>query len=231
MTSEPDDSDSAAPKGNGRSPASHAFYCIFNNVRQCCRPPSKPEIEGPYFATIGLEPRLLEDFRPLLDQIFRRYDYNVSDGIITTRVGPKNHDDYATGKIRLRDPRAKKPGLIFLVGYSQTEDALKKIAKDYIVKTKGAVTTVVCFDIKGHQDPSSVSLWRARQKPESETVEAVCSMEPAVFQDSDGEHVIRDDKSFELRLSDILMETNSDECPLPSLHLHQLSFFLQMAKA
>ncbi|KAF5671554.1 hypothetical protein FDENT_10847 [Fusarium denticulatum] len=133
-------------------------------------------------------------------------------------------------RFRLRDPRAKKPGLVFLVGYSQTEDALEKVAKDYIAETKGTVTTVVCFDIKGHQGPSSVSLWRARQNPD-ETVEAVCGLEPAMFQDSEGEHVIRDHKSFDLRLSEILMETNSDECPLLSLHLHQLSFFLQMAKA
>ncbi|EWG54762.1 hypothetical protein FVEG_12883 [Fusarium verticillioides 7600] len=133
-------------------------------------------------------------------------------------------------RIRLRDPRAKKPGLVFLVGYSQIEDALEKVAKDYIVETKGVVTTVVCFDIKGHQRPSSVSLWLAKQNPESETVEAVCAMEPAMFQDADGDHVFND-KSLKLRLSDILMETDSDECPLPWLPFHQLSFYLQMAKA
>lgn len=222
MANEP--GDSAALKLNCRSPVAHALYCIFNSVHQCSSPPSKPEIEEPYFATVALEPRLFEDFRPLLYQVFQRYDYIVSDGIVTTKVGPKNHDDYATEfgvlirkligsslgrepynvrihdyqdrqtnireygmaspklgrmRIRLRDPRAKKPGLVFVVGYSQTEDALEKVAKDYIVETKGTVTTVVCFDIKGHQRPSSVSLWLARQNPD-ETVEAVCGMEPAV---------------------------------------------------
>ncbi|KAF5974822.1 hypothetical protein FCOIX_8013 [Fusarium coicis] len=273
MANEP--ADSAARKLNGRSPVAHALYCIFNNVHQCSSPPSKPEIGEPYFATVPLEPRLFEDFRPLLDQVFQHYDYSVSDGIVTTRVGPKNHDDYATEfgvlirkligsslcrepyhvrvqhyqdrqtnirecgmaspklgrmRIRLRDPRAKKPGLVFLVGYSQTEGALEKVAKDYIVETKGTVTTVVCFDIKGHQRPSSVSLWLARQNLESETVEAVCGMEPAMFQDADGDHVFND-KFLKLRLSDILMETDSDECTLPWLPFHELSLYLQMAKA
>ncbi|KAF5619295.1 uncharacterized protein FTJAE_11978 [Fusarium tjaetaba] len=272
MANEP--GDSATDKLNGRSRVAHSLYCIFNNVRQYSGPYTKPEIDEPYFATVPLEPRLFEDFRPLLDQVFQRYDYSVSDGIVTTRVGPKNHDDYATKfgvsirrliggslcrepydvriqhyqhrqtiireygtasprlgrmRIRLRDSRAKKPGLVFLVGYSQTQDALEKVAKDYIVETKGVVTTVVCFDIKGHQRPSSVSLWHARQNPD-ETVEAVCGLEPAIFQDADGDHVFND-KSLVLRLSDILMETDSDECPLPWLPFHQLSFQLQFAKA
>jgi hypothetical protein len=63
---------------------------------------------------------------------------------------------------QFKDDSAGKPGLIFEVGYSQTGDSVEKVAKDYIVGTKGAVTTVVCFDLKYNQGHSFVSIWRAR---------------------------------------------------------------------
>ncbi|KAF5610659.1 uncharacterized protein FSUBG_2920 [Fusarium subglutinans] len=236
MANEPDESSASTVNGS----SSTAMYAIFNNVLQCHQR-SKPEVDGRYFVTLLLEPRLFEDFRPLLDHLFHHYDYNISGGIITTRMAPNTniHDDYATElgllfrkliddflnmepyyarisayqsrqskvsehgrrwehlggmRVRLKDPLAKKPGLVFLVGYSQNEDTLEKIAKDYIVETKGAVTSM--------------------------------------FQHSDGKPVIGD-KLLELRLADILMEKDTDECPLRPIcfYLHQLSFFLDMAKA
>ncbi|KAF5578445.1 telomere-associated recQ-like helicase [Fusarium pseudocircinatum] len=42
---------------------------------------------------------------------------------------------------QFKDDRASKPGLIYEVGYSQTGESLEKVAKDYIVGTKGAITT------------------------------------------------------------------------------------------
>ncbi|KAF5556615.1 hypothetical protein FMEXI_1087 [Fusarium mexicanum] len=274
MANEPDESSASTLNGS----SSTAMYAIFNNVLQCHQR-SKPEVDGRYFVTLLLEPRLFEDFRPLLNDLFHHYDYDTSGGIITTRVAPNtnSHDDYATElgllfrkligdflnmephytrisahqsqqskvsehsrrwehlggmRVRLKDPLAKKPGLVFLVGYSQNADTLEKIAKDYIVETKGAVTTVVCFDIKGNHGHSSVSLWRARWNLASETVEAVCDLEPAMFQDSDGKPVIGD-KLLELRLAHILMENDTEECPLRPIrfYLHQLSFSLDMAKA
>ncbi|KAF4954216.1 hypothetical protein FGADI_5429 [Fusarium gaditjirri] len=59
---------------------------------------------------------------------------------------------------QFKDDRASKPGLVYEVGYSQTGDSLEKVAKDYIVGTKGAVTTVVCFNLKCDEGHSSVSI-------------------------------------------------------------------------
>ncbi|KAF5675677.1 telomere-associated recQ-like helicase [Fusarium circinatum] len=51
----------------------------------------------------------------------------------------KGRECYPDGQVK--DDRASRPGLVYEVGYSQTGESLEKIAQDYIVGTKGAITT------------------------------------------------------------------------------------------
>ncbi|RKL34618.1 hypothetical protein BFJ72_g9350 [Fusarium proliferatum] len=59
----------------------------------------------------------------------------------------KGGECYPDGQFK--DDRASKPGLVYEVAYSQTGESLEKVAKDYIVGTKGAVTTVAFQDSDG----------------------------------------------------------------------------------
>ncbi|QGI71322.1 hypothetical protein CEK26_003659 [Fusarium fujikuroi] len=59
----------------------------------------------------------------------------------------KGGECYPDGQFK--DDRASKPGLVYEVGYSQTGESLEKVAKDYIVGTKRAVTTVAFQDSNG----------------------------------------------------------------------------------
>ncbi|KAF5535378.1 telomere-associated recQ-like helicase [Fusarium phyllophilum] len=133
---------------------------------------------------------------------------------------------------QFKDARAYQPGLVFEVGYSQTADSLEKIAKEYILGTEGDVTTVVCFDLKYNQGASFVSIWRARWNPSSNTVEAVCDLEPSMFQDSDGK-MVNGDKLLKLGLTDMAEEKYSDDYPLAPIHIpfSQLSDIFDFAKA
>ncbi|KAF5630278.1 telomere-associated recQ-like helicase [Fusarium sp. NRRL 52700] len=128
----------------------------------------------------------------------------------------RNRECHPDGQFK--DDRAFEPGLVFEVGYSQTRNILDKVAKDYILGTEGAVTTVVCFNLKCGQGHSSVSIWRARKNPSLNTVEVVCDLEPTMFQDSDGE-MVNGDKLLKLRLSDIAEEKYSEEYPLAPIHI------------
>ncbi|KAF5229566.1 hypothetical protein FANTH_14136 [Fusarium anthophilum] len=243
-----------------------------------CHQHFKSDIEGPYFVPIPLEPHVFERICPQLDNLFRRYDYDADNGIITIRRAFNLHDDFGfefgllvqleidsilhgvpkspkvtnrqSRRVNLwehdkaklgqechpdgqfKDDRASRPGLIYEVGYYQTGNILEKIAKDYILGTKGAVTTVVCFNLKYKQGHSNVSIWRARKSPATNTVEAVCDLEPTMFQDSDGE-MVNGDKLLKLRLTDMAKEKYSDEYPLAPIHIpfSQLSRIFDFAKA
>ncbi|CCT76130.1 uncharacterized protein FFUJ_14239 [Fusarium fujikuroi IMI 58289] len=135
----------------------------------------------------------------------------------------KGGECYPDGQFK--DDRASKPGLIYEVGYSQTGESLEKVAKDYIVGTKRAVTTVVCFNLKYNEGHSFVSIWRARSDLASETVEAA-------FQDSNG-RMVNGDKLVKLRLTDMAKEKYSDDYPLAPIHIPftELSRILDFAKA
>ncbi|KAF4448732.1 hypothetical protein F53441_7899 [Fusarium austroafricanum] len=109
------------------------------------------------------------------------------------------------------DDHASKPGLIYEVGYSQTGDSLTKVAKDYIVGTRGAVTTV---------DPTSGK------------VQAVCDMESTMFQDSNGQ-MVNSSNLLKLQLTDMAKKKYSDDYPPAPVHIPfgELSRILDFAKS
>ncbi|CVL07132.1 uncharacterized protein FMAN_15280 [Fusarium mangiferae] len=118
----------------------------------------------------------------------------------------KGRECYPDGQFK--DDRASKPGLVYEVGYSQTGESLEKVAKDYIVGTKGAVTTVVCFNLKDNEGHSSA------------------------FQDSNG-RMVNGAKLVKVRLTDMAKEKYSDDYPLAPIHIPftELSRILDFAKA
>ncbi|KAG9494731.1 hypothetical protein J7337_013870 [Fusarium musae] len=126
----------------------------------------------------------------------------------------KGRECYPDGQFK--DDRASKPGLVYEVGYSQTGESLEKVAKDYIVGTKGAINTVICFNLKYKEG----------------TVEAVCDLEPTAFQDSNG-RMVNGDKLVKLRLTDMAKEKYSDDYPLAPIYVPftELSRILDFAKA
>ncbi|KAF5681512.1 hypothetical protein FCIRC_5482 [Fusarium circinatum] len=211
MANEPDESSASTVNGS----SSTAMYAIFNNVLQCHQR-SKPEVDGRYFVTLLLEPRLFEDFRPLLDHLFHHYDYNTSGGIITTRMAPNTniHDDYAT-----------ELGLLFR---KQIDDFLNM--EPYYARISAYQSRQSNVSEHGRR-------WEHLGGMRVRLKDPLAKKPGLMFQHSDGKPVIGD-KLLELRLADILMEKDTDECPLRPIcfrpicfYLHQLSFFLDMAKA
>ncbi|KAF9768945.1 hypothetical protein IL306_013698 [Fusarium sp. DS 682] len=143
----------------------------FENIRsQLDRIFRRYEYDGGII-TIRMPSKIHEDFATEFGLVLQR----LIDGIlskmpnaprITNRGNRPEHEKSHKTRERLpdgqfKDDRAGKPGLVFEVGYSQIRDELEKIAKEYIIGTKGAVTTVVCFDLKYKDGHSLVSVWRA----------------------------------------------------------------------
>ncbi|GKU13011.1 unnamed protein product [Fusarium langsethiae] len=122
--------------------------------------------------------------------------------------------------IQFHYPRARYPGIVVEVSYSQDGKDLRRLAQDYILYSNGDIKLVIGVDLNYRGKPSTVSLWRPKfTKSEDgldlETFEHVHEMP---FRSSDGD-ALNPDQSLTIDIHDFATDELSETWPAATINI------------
>ncbi|KAL4948879.1 hypothetical protein BDW69DRAFT_175633 [Aspergillus filifer] len=103
-------------------------------------------------------------------------------------------------------PKARYPGVIIEVCYSQKGRQIPALADDYILNSNGSINAVIFLDIEYRGKEASFSIWRPHFDEEAKELSSACTLKQ-VFRTADG--LPAESTPLVLKLKDFATETET----------------------